>query len=1708
MKTKNFTSKKPTNWFLLSLVLTLFFIPTINFAHNTASGNTAFSCAGVDVNLGCITNLNVTLDDNCAAVITYQEVVTGDIPPCVVSFSVSIDGGSNVLNGCGNHTYMVEGFEDTGARVYQCWGNIFAEDKDIPELICPANVDEVTVPFYEQTLFGSIDGSEPTLALNNYSCFQSFFLPFPGGNHSYDLIEFTVDYDADIYTILVNSSNLPATYISLFQGAFYPDNPCQNIIGGTEGAFIADANINALFDQQYRIELPLVPGKTYTLMVANAGSGQTGDYTVSFVSDNEGTVSGAGIYAPTQAEVTLDLLCEDLSLINITGEETYVVSANGSIIAGTMSPQLRSILDITGYPDVTDNCGDVLVTISDIVSSAGDCGNITVTRTFHAADHYNSVCDGTPLINTCNQVITLRRPTISDLVLPPFTVVIECDEQFPTDGSTGGPDNNPSAAVTSHPFIRTASGYFDLDQNYCNVGASYSDEPRINICSGTYHFRRQWNIIDWCNAGASTTWDQLIKVGDFTSPDVYFDIPDYDNDGIENLSFETSTSPFECSANWSVPYAITSDANSCSGIGARSVTIRTDLGGYVWTGLEGTVVQGLQIGVYEVTWCISDGCGNQTCETRGLIVRDNIAPTATCNDELNVSIGGGDIHNGVEGVAHIFAAAVDGGSYDNCGPVTFEIRRNFHNDGPDDIDYTFDDTCDPDEGSWSEWSNHISFFCCDIRNEIKIELKATDEHGVSNVCWMVVTPEDKIAPYCYAPPSIQTTCAALPQTFPGDISLAYENDPSGTHEMMSDLFGNAWATDNCGIDSIVELIPTVAINSCGAGSVSRRFEAWQWKEDGDANGNGQFDRDEAWISTSICSQVISISETHDYHIDFPQDASADCGDPCVWDIETSSGGCDGFVINRGEPVRFSASGDECYKLSITYDVINWCTWDGEYVGYVIPRRTEDDGESLAFDRAVESAERPILWGGNNGVVLDRDHDNRYPGNTLNPANDRRRTICPGGSTYLNPALDDSSLADEHSSTNANLARGRWKYTQFIKVYDTTVPEISVGAFGGPTDLCADLDQGQFGDPYGTCDAVVNIPFSVSDECELFNGEDVLVISVVSAALDLFVLDVNGDGNILANEFSADQNITITDNGDGTYLYTGVLPIITSAMGDDIYHAIKVVLADGCGNQTNEIIRFDVIDCKGSAPICINGLTVTLMPQQEGGCAMAIWASDYATSPVYDCTGQGQGNGSGQAIITDYAIYRASEIADPTTFVPDATHTGVILTDADDEFVVLYVYGFDGDGNYDYCETYVLVQLHASCEGNAGTGTIAGIIMTEETETVEGVQVNLSGSMAMSNTTENNGSFYFVNLPEGDDYSVTPYLNAEPLNGVTTADIIKMNKHIIGTEILDSPYKRIAADINRSETVSTLDIIQLRKLILHISTEFASNTSWRFIPTGYQFPAATNPWLNEFPELTNYNDLVGVVNADFIAVKTGDVNGSATANLLSSDDRTLNGQFNFQLENIDMIAGTIYKTPFSNAGINSIDGFQLTLALNHAELLDIEYGIVPEGSFGLNFINQGMITSSWNQLSGNKTTADEVFFSLIIRAVEDVSLSDAIKVSSRYTAAEAYDKDNTLNVGIEFTNGIADRAEFELYQNTPNPFITETMIGFNVPEDTKVTISINDISGRVLHLIQKEAIAGYNQVKLTKEMINNTTGVLSYTINSDGFSETKTMIVIK
>lgn len=132
---------------------------------------------------------------------------------------------------------------------------------------------------------------------------------------------------------------------------------------------------------------------------------------------------------------------------------------------------------------------------------------------------------------------------------------------------------------------------------------------------------------------------------------------------------------------------------------------------------------------------------------------------------------------------------------------------------------------------------------------------------------------------------------------------------------------------------------------------------------------------------------------------------------------------------------------------------------------------------------------------------------------------------------------------------------------------------------------------------------------------------------------------------------------------------------------------------------------------------------------------------------------------------------------------------------------------------------------------------------------------------------------------GYNSTITPSKNTNPLNGVSTYDLVLIQKHILGIEPLDSPWKIIAADANQDGKVTTFDIITLRKLILGITTELPNGKSWRFAPKDYVFPNPLNPFQPPFPERIEVPNTADPAphHFQFTGVKIGDVNYSADPN---------------------------------------------------------------------------------------------------------------------------------------------------------------------------------------------------------------------------------------
>ncbi|HHS95951.1 MAG TPA: T9SS type A sorting domain-containing protein, partial [Phaeodactylibacter sp.] len=407
---------------------------------------------------------------------------------------------------------------------------------------------------------------------------------------------------------------------------------------------------------------------------------------------------------------------------------------------------------------------------------------------------------------------------------------------------------------------------------------------------------------------------------------------------------------------------------------------------------------------------------------------------------------------------------------------------------------------------------------------------------------------------------------------------------------------------------------------------------------------------------------------------------------------------------------------------------------------------------------------------------------------------------------------------------------------------------------------------------------------------------------------------------------------------------------------------------------------------------------------------------------------------------------------------------------------------------------------------------------EENEMVENVAVSPATGMDVAFT--NAEGIYTMNLPTEENYVITPEKDDDLLNGVSTYDLVLMSRHILEIELLDSPYKIIAADVNNSgDKPTTFDIVELRKVILFINDEFPDNTSWRFIDADYVFPNPANPFEQVFPESYPINGLTGdMADLDFVAVKIGDVNGSAQTNGFASDaeGRDFTGRLDLNVEDIQLSEGESRFVEVKAGDFQNIMGYQFTMTFEGVEVLDVIPGVLPSmaiDNFGLQHLPQGMLTCSWNSVEALSLSPETVLFTLELKAKRDLLVSDALRISSQLTAAEAY-AEELGNIGLKevhfvFRNGdqVLNEDSFELYQNRPNPFKDETIIAFDLPQKGEAALTVYDLSGRILTKVSKTFDKGYNEVSIQKADLSGA-GVFYYELSTPQHTAIRKMTLIE
>lgn len=172
---------------------------------------------------------------------------------------------------------------------------------------------------------------------------------------------------------------------------------------------------------------------------------------------------------------------------------------------------------------------------------------------------------------------------------------------------------------------------------------------------------------------------------------------------------------------------------------------------------------------------------------------------------------------------------------------------------------------------------------------------------------------------------------------------------------------------------------------------------------------------------------------------------------------------------------------------------------------------------------------------------------------------------------------------------------------------------------------------------------------------------------------------------------------------------------------------------------------------------------------------------------------------------------------------------------------------------------------------------AGHARTNFGHELPGVQVQLNVSdQNFQSTSDDSGLFQLDgSLPVGQVYPLEIGREDDVRNGISTLDLILLHQHILGVQLLESPYQRIAADADHNGSITTLDLIAFRRLLLGLEMELPQ-PSWVFIRADYEFEFPENPFGEVYTGAAAmfFLNPLNTENLDIIGVKTGDLNGDA------------------------------------------------------------------------------------------------------------------------------------------------------------------------------------------------------------------------------------------
>ncbi len=540
--------------------------------------------------------------------------------------------------------------------------------------------------------------------------------------------------------------------------------------------------------------------------------------------------------------------------------------------------------------------------------------------------------------------------------------------------------------------------------------------------------------------------------------------------------------------------------------------------------------------------------------------------------------------------------------------------------------------------------------------------------------------------------------------------------------------------------------------------------------------------------------------------------------------------------------------------------------------------------------------------------------------------------------------------------------------------------------------------------------------------------------------DVFI-SLNSDGRaVLSPTMITEQPFNVCSNGfemnltdmDGNEIlpYAQSLNLDCSHLGNWVVNARETSSGQSCS------VNISVEDKSPPLALCISQSTALM----ENG-MVELWAVDFSIDSWDNCSS------------LRYTFTSIPPEEDPN--FDDSLSSSFKIFDCDDillnggDNVAVEVYVWDDAGNFSFCVVNVLLL-----EDEDSPCLLEGSFIQVVSGICNGYTFTLNNDTQLEPDVCAHAMDSEDLVVGTNEVSISDIDDILSLAGVSTLDIVLIQKHMLEFSELDSPFDIVAADWDGDGALSTYDLLAIRRVILGIDQgndvnhfkvlrdDFEFDTDF----SAFNIPTEVYSFTFEDSEVDNQVLPVRVI-------KSGDVNGSFFAP--HEDDMDTRSLSTLEFQDVQLMAGQQYQIDFTLKSA-LLNASTFALDFDHANILSID-GDDAQALLSSSEESKAKISI----LTGS--AVDAFNFSITIESNNNALLSDIISLDNEFL-------NEVVSTGLEMgqislkanaltSNEDLDAVSLKVFPNPVNDELNIALDGFG---NSDVQIEFISIDGQLMY----------------------------------------------